>query len=203
MPVQYVNSGFSRPIMSLLRCFLTGLYLWVMMHAACAVFVVNECWSKGFLWNSRLPDKWVYYDSLSVEPVGELWILTMIAAVLRSIYLSCGCRVVGSGRLGLGSKPRLDKIGMCAPYIGAFVGCWIFSTLLLARHMFMRELSHTSMKLYCQLILALLFKILVMANMTWFCLRAYVRLKELVEEWNRGYTSNLNFGERLSVLFHN
>ncbi|KAH8356250.1 hypothetical protein KR200_000361 [Drosophila serrata] len=204
MVEQYVNSGYSRAIMSLLRCWWTSLYLWVMMHAGGTLFVVNESWNEGFLWNLRKPDKLFFFDPLSVDTFGEVWTVVMIAAVLGGVYRTCGCRLVGSGTLGrIGRKPRLQNLWFCAPYIGAIGGCWIFSTFLLARHMFTRELSHTSMNLYAKLIFALLFKILVMANMTSVFLRAYVKVMELAMNWNRGQTSDLNFGERLRLILHN
>ncbi|KAH8238742.1 hypothetical protein KR038_009809 [Drosophila bunnanda] len=204
MPGQYANSRFSRPAMSLMRCFWNALHLWIMIHAASIVLVFHERCDRGFFWDTCLPAKLLYYDALAKVPAGELWILGMIAAVLRSIYAASGCKLVGSQDLGqVGRRPRLEKICVCAPYMGAFLGCWIFSTYELVRQLFMARPSGSTLSVYGQLILALLFKILIMANMTSLCLRAYVKLLKLALEWNRGYISTLNFGERLNLLFRN
>ncbi|KAH8254236.1 hypothetical protein KR032_009038 [Drosophila birchii] len=206
MPGQYVNSRYSRPMMSLLRCIKNALQLWIMIHAASIVIVFQERCHKGFLffWEKRPPAKLTYYDALSMVPASEYLILAMVAAVLRSIYTACGCELVGSQNLGqIGNKPRMEVICVCAPYIGAFLGCWIFSTYAMASQLLMRPPYHPSVNFYTPLILGLIFKVLIMANMTSLCLRAYVRMYELAVDWHRGHISTLNLGERLNLLFSN
>ncbi|XP_020800354.1 uncharacterized protein LOC110177806 [Drosophila serrata] len=204
MPGQYVNSRYSRPVMSGIRCFCNALHLWVLMHASSIVVVVQERCDKGFFWDTRLPDKLTYYDALYKVPAGECLIFGMIVGVMNSIYVASGCKLVGSQDLAqIGRKPRLDKICVCTPYIGAFLGCWLFSTYVLMNQMFMRHPRGTSPDIYTQLIIALLFKFLIMANMISLCLRTYARLLKLTLEWNRGYISTLNFGEWLNLFFRN
>ncbi|KAH8291425.1 hypothetical protein KR054_011669 [Drosophila jambulina] len=205
MPGQYVNSRFSRPLMSLLRCFLSGLYLWAMLHAATIAITTHERWNLGLFWNTRLPDKLVYFDALSQLPGGEFCVLLVVTVVLWSIYIGCGCRLVGSqGAQRIGHKPPLEIIDICGIYMGGFLGGWIFGTYVTVQQVFLQRPSGTSLDhLYAQITMALLFKILILANMTSVWLRAIVRMGEFWVDCNRGNISSLNFGERLSLLFCN
>lgn len=204
MPLQYVNSRFSLILMSTLRCFWSALYLWMMMHASAIVPIAYERWDTGFFWNSRLPDKLMYKDPLAMIPNAELWILLMIFAVIKSLYVSfCYRPRLLENILQLENQPRLN----CAayiPYMVSFLGSWLFTTYVTAHQLAIwSQMDTTSVSVFCHLVMAFLFKILVMANFSSLCLRVYSSMLKHLSEWERGHILELDFGQRLDELFRN
>ncbi|XP_017019008.1 uncharacterized protein [Drosophila kikkawai] len=198
MPGQYINQIFSKPIMTILRCAWSVLYLWIMMHGASIMIVINERWEEGLIWNKRLPDELIYWDELANVSGAEMLTWAMIVSVLVSIYVSS--QPVGGVRVR--NEKRLEKIVLCTPYVFAFLVRWLFTTFVTVSQL-MGQPRDASWNRFAQFTFALLFKILIMANMSSVCLRAYVKLFGLEVERNIVRISNLNFGDRLSQIFLN
>ncbi|XP_052838436.1 uncharacterized protein LOC128253794 [Drosophila gunungcola] len=206
MPGQYTNYWFIRVVMVLLRCLWAMFYLWGMIHAAAILPVPVECWTPGF-WSSKRYYVLGYKSLIDFDIKTELCIHILVNFLMYCLFRCCSCSFLGARYLvGNVNKPHMDYglLVFKAPYLIAFLVCWVVSTsitVLGVNLVAKQDQSDSIYSLYGQFGIALLFKLLVVANFYSVCLKTWAYLKIFEAESNEGLITNQNFGDHLNLLF--
>ncbi|XP_016972564.1 uncharacterized protein LOC108039902 [Drosophila rhopaloa] len=206
MPGQYTNYRFTRLAMVLLRCLWAILYLWGMMHAAAILPLPVERWESGF-WNRKLNYVLSYKSLFDFDFKTESYIHILSIVLLYCLFRCCRCSFIGARYLVAGvDRPHMDYrlLVFKAPYLIAFIVCWVVSTMMTVLGVYVvaeRDQSDFTYILYCQFAMALLFKLLVMANFYSVCVRTWAYLKIFEAESDEGLLNYQNFGDHLNLFF--
>ncbi|XP_017061992.1 uncharacterized protein LOC108101924 [Drosophila ficusphila] len=206
MPGQYTNYRFTRGTMVILRCLWAILYLWGMLHAAAIIPIPNERWESK-LWTKKLRYELKYHTLFDLDGKTEVYVLVLVVVLLYGLYHSCRCSFVGARYLeGRVDKPHLDYrlLVFKVPYLVAFVFSWVFSTGLTvcgALLVALRDQSGHTHVLCCQFAMAILFKLLVLANFYSVCVRTWAYLKMFEAETDEHMLNYQNFGDHLNLFF--
>ncbi|XP_017124973.1 uncharacterized protein LOC108144529 [Drosophila elegans] len=206
MPDQYTNYRFTRVVMVLLRCSWALFYLWVMIHAAAILPVPVERWTPGF-WSSKRYYVLTYKSLIDFNIKTELCIHILANVLMFCLFRCCSCSFLGPRYLvGKVNKPHMNYglLVFKAPYLIAFLVCWVVSTaitVLGVKLVAKQDQSDSTYILYGQFAIALLFKLLILANFYSVCLKTWAYLKIFEAESNAGLITYQNFGDHLSLLF--
>ncbi|XP_030372435.1 uncharacterized protein LOC115622561 [Scaptodrosophila lebanonensis] len=205
MPFKYQNYKYTCLVMMLLRILWSASYLWVMVHGAMMVPVLRESWQNRF-WTSRMKYLLAYTTMLPFSNTTEFSIFILIFLVLFSIFRFSRCRFSGSKDSQLGEKIPLDfRIWSgLIPYLIVFLFCWALTTLFIVLKIFgvgRRAKDKHLLNIYCQLGMALLFKLLLLSNMTVVCCRSWGLLMLIKREPDQPLYNFNNFGDHLNAFF--
>ncbi|XP_017001993.2 uncharacterized protein [Drosophila takahashii] len=205
MPGQYTNYHYTRSIMVLLRCLWATFYLWAMMHAAAILPIPLERWEANF-WSKKLKYILTYKSMFEYKMKNEMYIYVMVLVLLYSLFRCCRCSFVGVRYFTaevdkpLGYRLLIFK----TPYCVSFLYCWAFSIASTTCAIFdvaqLDESGKTHI-VFCQLVTALIFKLLVLANAFSVTLRIWGYLKIFEAESAENQLIYHNFGDHLNLFF--
>ncbi|KAH8420522.1 hypothetical protein KR009_011116 [Drosophila setifemur] len=208
MPDQHDSNVVSRLGVVLMRCGLSVLYLWIMMHASAIFMIPLEYTETGF-WVQRHNVSVVYRSLFIICAKSEIYIYLLVALVLNCLYRTCRCSIFGGRLLELDeTEVRVDfwVYIYIMPYMAAFLACWFVSTCITFAGLMSvppLEESVTIIRMYGQFIGALLFKLMILVNFHSTCLRGWTALKifEIESERLEEVYNYHNFGEYLNMFF--
>ncbi|KAH8371270.1 hypothetical protein KR093_006774 [Drosophila rubida] len=194
-------------IMVLLRIFLTILYLWLMLFAAAVIPEINRV-TTGHLW-FKTHETFVQYSSmLSIDGFTVPIVTALILLMLYRLYKCCRCNFFGwvyyTDTIRSGDKVPFDTklLFYFGPYLMLFLLYWISSVCYIFKILeFCAEPTKNRSALYCQIIMSLLFKLLVLSNMLIRCNRCFAILKQFDKETRDYLLNSHNFGEHLNLFF--
>nr|XP_016930306.1 uncharacterized protein LOC108010020 [Drosophila suzukii] len=206
MPGQYTNRKHTRSIMVILRFLWAFWYLWAMMHAAAIVPIPFEEWDIN-LWSKKLKYVLTYKSLFEFKMKIEMCVHSMVIVLLFSLYRCCQCSFIGARFLEAGMKKPSDKYYLMAfstPYCFAFIGTWIYSTMMTVWAIILvvkGDESETTYILICQLVIALIFKLMVLANVLSVILRICGYIMIFEKDSTVGQLNYNNFGDHLNLFF--
>ncbi|XP_016953565.1 uncharacterized protein LOC108026880 [Drosophila biarmipes] len=206
MPGQYINRKYTRSIMVILRFLWAFSYLWAMMHAAAILPIPYERWENNF-WSKKRNYVLTYKSLFEFKMKTEMYVHVLVFVVLFSLYRCCQCRLIGARFM----LPGLDRpsnkyrlMALAAPYWFAFIGTWTISTLITVWGLILvvkRDESDRTYVLIAQLIIAMLFKLMVLANVYSTVLRIWGYIKIFEKDSIVGQLNYNNFGDHLDLFF--
>ncbi|KAH8403778.1 hypothetical protein KR215_002624 [Drosophila sulfurigaster] len=190
-----------------LRCFLTVSYLWLMLLGAAVIPELNKV-TKGHLWfksseiyvtySSILP-----FDAFTVPVVNVLIIL-----MLYRLYKYCRCNflewIYYNQTVRSGDKIPLDTrmLFYFGPFLLLFSLYWISSICYIFKMIELcLEPIPNAYIMYSQIILALLFKIMVICNVVIRCSSGFGILQLFNQEARDYLINSHNFGDHLNLFF--
>ncbi|EDW60884.1 uncharacterized protein [Drosophila virilis] len=208
MPHQlYKSWKYTRFTMCLLRCFLSLSYLWIMLHAAAVVPVVNEH-SKWFFWVQHLKF-WITYASiLTFDAQTQCYVVLVMLMVLFRLYQCSRCNFCNTrDNIRDGGKVPYNKRMLLyfGPYLLLFSFCWLasmYSIGLDLMRIILNDEIHTDC-MYSKIGMAVFFKMLVLANVLVRCVRCGVILHLFADEPDDELRNVHNLGEHLNLFFLN
>lgn len=206
MPGQYTNYKCTRFVMTVLRSYLSILYLWGILQLAAIIPVPCEIWETTFLFATR-SFKVAYESFFTNDLAMSVCICVMILGVLIYLYHCCRCRLLGARTWGPGAaRPRMNTpiLILTIPYIAVFVVSWVITTNATYRGIIFvaeNEVGDKSGRAIFLLVIGLLMKLLVLANFYSVCIRIWAYLNILNIGSNDWLVNNYNFGDHLNLFF--
>ncbi|XP_037715377.1 uncharacterized protein LOC119550619 [Drosophila subpulchrella] len=185
MPGQYTNRKHTRSIMVILRFLWAFCYLWTMMHAAAILPIPFEQWDKN-LWNNKLNYVLTYKSLFEFKMKTEMYVHIMVLVLLFSLYRCCQCSFIGARFL----EARVEK-----PRHNTAITVWAIFLVVKGNE------SDTTYILICQLVIALIFKLMVLANVLSAVLRICGYIMIFEKDSIVGQLNYNNFGDHLNLFF--
>ncbi|KAH8306606.1 hypothetical protein KR018_011530 [Drosophila ironensis] len=193
---------------SVLRLFMTMVYLWVILLAAAVLPVPMASHTVSMFTSEVVMD--VRYRLVFVfTPTGQLVVALTITSLLSSLFKCCRCNFADIRILELGDDPIEVTAAIYMhfiPFLMCFYCLWMCTTLLIVMAIARLEDETDTPgvnKLFGHLLYLLVFKILVALNCYSISVRSFAILKVMEREDNlvQSIPNYLNFGEYLNMFF--
>ncbi|KAH8321535.1 hypothetical protein KR074_007948 [Drosophila pseudoananassae] len=208
MLFQHVYHKFTRIVSVLVKCAMASIYLWVLLHAVVVIPCVKERWEKRGYWTNRTRLYMSYRSPLHGRKT-EVVIYLLVFWIMFGLYCRCRCNFLGSRCITQNQNIQYSKSGPFRSmrlFMVFFLFMWFISSwCLVGKYPVVIHFAkmNGSYWLYCQFIIALMFKVLVLTN---FCF-SYMRILAILEhfkeedEQNEFLINDHDFGEHLNILF--
>ncbi|XP_032590868.1 uncharacterized protein LOC116805069 [Drosophila grimshawi] len=190
-----------------IHCLLTIAYLWALLHASAMVPVVNKR-SDWFFWHQF----WIKYSSLLPYDVPtQSYVILVMCLLLFRIYQCSRCNFCSPvNTFDARYKYRIPfnsfLVLFFGPYLLLFIVCWLSSCLSIVNNltnMDMAILTEVKHLIYCKLVMALLFKLLVVANALNRCIHCCIIIRLFSEEKHKELRNPHNLGDYIILFFYN
>ncbi|KAH8325199.1 hypothetical protein KR074_009554 [Drosophila pseudoananassae] len=209
MLFQYVYHKFIRIVSVLAKCAMASFYMWVMLHAAAIMPCIKERREKNGYWTYRKRFYLSYSSAFLANSKLEVIIYLLVFWMMIYLYRRCRCNFLGSRCISQTRNIQHSKSGSFMTMHVSFViylliwyTSWyhIIDTYPVVFHFAKRSGSYW---LYYQFIIAVMFKIIVLANFLFSHLRIMVILQRFQkqDEQNELLMNDHDFGDHLNVLF--